>query len=276
MANPEDLDEPFYPDETYLPMDDGLFPDGFFWGYFASGIYFVGLAFWLWMIVDCIRRDPDRTFWIWILIFVPFFGSIVYFFARYIPSRDVRVPQGMQRFSRGKELKQLRYQAHQIGNAHHFVQWGDALRETNQLADAQSAYNRALEKEADNLPALWGSALVEYELKNYPLAETRLRTILDIEPKYKFGDVSLYFAKTIYDQKKFDEAQTHLVQHIKQWRQPEGIVLLAQIYIQQGNIHQAKTDLEALLIEIEGSPTAIARQQSRWRRQAHKLLKSLG
>ena len=41
----------------------------------------VGLAFWLWMLVDCIRRDfTEKTKWLAIIILLNTVGALAYFF----------------------------------------------------------------------------------------------------------------------------------------------------------------------------------------------------
>jgi sterol desaturase/sphingolipid hydroxylase (fatty acid hydroxylase superfamily) len=55
---------------------------------FAGGICFFGvllLAFWIWMLFDCITNEPpggDKIVWLCILICLFWAGAIVYFFAR--------------------------------------------------------------------------------------------------------------------------------------------------------------------------------------------------
>ncbi|MFH1435952.1 MAG: PLDc N-terminal domain-containing protein [Pseudomonadota bacterium] len=43
-------------------------------------------AFWIWMLVDCMRNEPEeggeRTRWMIILLLASFPGAIVYFFVR--------------------------------------------------------------------------------------------------------------------------------------------------------------------------------------------------
>jgi len=50
-------------------------------------IILIGLAlwvFWIWMIVDCVKRDfkndGDKIVWILVLVFLGMLGSIIYFF----------------------------------------------------------------------------------------------------------------------------------------------------------------------------------------------------
>jgi hypothetical protein len=42
--------------------------------------------FWLWMLTDCATNEPsegnDKLTWVLIILFVPLFGSIAYYFVR--------------------------------------------------------------------------------------------------------------------------------------------------------------------------------------------------
>lgn len=44
----------------------------------------IGTIFWLWMLIDCIMRrfkkDINKIVWILVIIFLPFIGSLLYFF----------------------------------------------------------------------------------------------------------------------------------------------------------------------------------------------------
>src|SRR5580692_1705568 len=73
---------------------------------YSNLVFFVGGAFMLWMLVHCIRHDPDRGMWIWIILIMgPAFqlGAILYFFIRYLPSRETKVPALLKRWTRGRE-----------------------------------------------------------------------------------------------------------------------------------------------------------------------------
>jgi tetratricopeptide (TPR) repeat protein len=166
--------------------------------------------------------------------------------------------------------------ARQIGNAYHFVHLGDALRETGQFDRASDAYVRALEKEPANLAALWGGASIDMHFKDYESARERLDKILQIDPQYKFGDVSLLYAKSLLNLDRNDEATAHLQKHVRRWRHPEGLYLLAWLDSQNGRIQEARDSLQAMLMEIESSPPPIARKQGPWRRRGMHLLRKLG
>ncbi len=56
----------------------GLLPILFF------GLFLLGSAFWLWMLVDCIKNrslsDQDRIIWVMAVIFLHFIGALLYLF----------------------------------------------------------------------------------------------------------------------------------------------------------------------------------------------------
>jgi hypothetical protein len=240
-----------------------------------GGGTFLYLPFLLWMAIWCVRRDPEWTVWLWIILLFQPLGAFIYFLARWLPGANIPQPDFAQRFLRKGELQRLEIAARQIGNSHQFIELGDALRETGQLPKAASAYERALAKEASNPQALWGAGWVAYQQEDYQQAHRNLSKLLGIDPAYKFGDVSLLYARTLVALGRRDEAIEHLEGHIKRWRHPEALYVLAQLYYAENCFDESREHLEALIMDINGSPSAIARRQMTWKSRAQKLLKRL-
>ena len=256
-------------------------PEAGAWGFWS----FVGLLFscgnvlyvplLIWMAVWAVRNDPEWRIWVWIiLIFYPL-GPFIYFFARWIPGTNIPAPDFAQRFLRKGELQKLEIAAQQIGNAHQFIELGDALRETGQLDRAAIAYDDALAKDADNPQALWGRGWVAFHQEDFQTAHKNLSKLVSIDPAYKFGDVSLLHAKTLIALGQRDEACEHLEGHIKRWRHPEALYVLGQLYFADNCLDEARSHLQALIMDINSSPSAIARKQMSWKSKAQKLLKRI-
>ncbi|OYW33992.1 MAG: hypothetical protein B7Z51_00245, partial [Methyloversatilis sp. 12-65-5] len=165
--------------------------------------------------------------------------------------------------------------AEQIGNPHQFIQWGDALREVGQLDRANAAYAKALAKDPKSLQALWGAAQVAVRQKRPTDVEEYCRQILAIDPQYKFGDVSLAYGRALKDQGQTAAMREHLEQHVRRWRHPEAVYLLACQCRDDGDIAAAREHLQAMLRDINGSPAAIARKFGRWRSLGRQLLRKL-
>lgn len=233
------------------------------------------IPFLLWMAIWCVRRDPEWTVWLWIILLFQPLGAFIYFLARWLPGANLPQPDFAQRFLRKGELQRLEIAARQIGNAHQFIELGDALRETGQLPKAASAYDQALAKELANPQALWGAGWVAFQQEDYQQAHTHLSKLVEIDPAYKFGDVSLLYARTLIGLGRREEAIEHLEGHIRRWRHPEALYVLAQLYYAESCFDESRGHLEALIMDINGSPSAIARKQMTWKSRAQKLLKRL-
>jgi hypothetical protein len=249
-------------------------PWALLWSFFFLGGGWLYTALLVWMAISCIRNDSERFLWLWIIIALPF-GPVIYFFARWLPNMHVQPPQALKKFLHSGELKRLQIAAQQIGNAHQFVEWGEALRDSGQTNAAHEAFTKALAKDGQNLQALWGAASVEFDRAEYTPARDKLQRILKVEPAYKFGDVSLLHCKTLHALGETDHAREQLEAHTRRWRHPEGLFLLATIYADQGNSTGARQQLESLIQDLDGAPRKIVRRQLFWKGRARRLLRKL-
>jgi lipopolysaccharide biosynthesis regulator YciM len=143
------------------------------------------------------------------------------------------------------------------------------------LDRAHNAYERALKKDQQNLQALWGSAQVAASQKRYADVREFTRLVLDKDAQYKFGDVSLAHVKALNELGDFETALTHLEQHVRRWRHPEAVYLLAKLHLNHGDPTIARQQLVGLIQDIDGSPTAIARRHGRWKSRARQMLRRL-
>lgn len=71
---------------------DGLIASvvALFTGLFGLVLSALVFVFWLWMLVDCIRREKDpttRVLWALVIVFLPCIGSLVYALVRKLPRR---------------------------------------------------------------------------------------------------------------------------------------------------------------------------------------------
>ena len=239
------------------------------------GVGVLSSVFWLWMVVYCIRHDSERGTWLWILLFFPGLGPLIYFFARWVPSSSFKMPAFIRRWTNGSQIRRLEASAQQIGNPYQFIEWGDALRETHQWESAAAAYRRALQKEPDNLPTLWGLANCLSELGAAEGAKEPLAKILSIDPAYKFGDVSLLYGRTLHALPDREVELAHWRTHLKRWRQPEALYSLAQRLIERGENAEARQLLQSMIADIEITPRALARKVFFWKGRGKKLLRSI-
>ncbi|BAY12733.1 tetratricopeptide repeat protein [Calothrix sp. NIES-2098] len=239
----------------------------------AIGLVMTG--FWLFTIYDCIRNEPERQIWLWILLFVNFPGAVIYFLTRWIPRSSVPLPNYFNRWTHKRELWMAEAQAKNIGKAHQYVTLGNLLCDMGSYDKAEVAYNQALEKEPDNLQALWGAAFIAAKNHKFTSAKEYLHTILKIAPDYKYGDASLIYGETLFALQELDKAKIHLEQHIKNWSHPEAYLTLAKILSQQNDTQAARSYLETTIAKIRGSSYYHFKRNRHFISKAEKLLKTL-
>lgn len=237
---------------------------------------FLGLAFWVWMLIHCARHDPERNMWLWILFIGNFPAALIYFIVRWLPGARVSGGNSLiNRWSRRRQIPRLEAAARNIGNAHQWVELGDACRDTGNPGRAAECFRKALQRDGMHLPALWGAAQSALELKNYGDARTHLEVLLAKDPSYKFGDASLAFGRALVSLDDGAAARSHFEQHLKRWTHPEAYVLLAVILIESGDHAAARERLETVINDLHGAPAFFIRQNSGWGRKAKQMLRRL-
>ena len=52
----------------------------------VGGFGLIGLLFYIWMIVECVRRETgtERLLWLLLVVMVPDIGSLIYFLVRVV------------------------------------------------------------------------------------------------------------------------------------------------------------------------------------------------
>jgi hypothetical protein len=243
----------------------------------SSPVAIILIGFWVWMLVHCARHDPERHFWLWILFIGNVPAAVIYFLVRWLPGASVSSGGGalLGRWTKRRQIPRLEAAARNIGNPHQFVELAEALRETGKLDRAADWYTKALSRDADYLPALWGAAQLEMARKNYSQARVHLERILQRDGEYKFGDVSLVYCRALCVLRESDTARGRLEQHLKRWTHPEAYVLLATLLMELGELGVARQHLESMLLDLTAGPAYFARQNRAWARQAKRLLRKL-
>lgn len=237
----------------------------------------VGLGstvFLLWMIVDCVRNEPDRHIWLWVLVLFNIPGAIAYFLIQVIPRGDY-LPRYFQRWTRKRELWVAQNEARSIGKAYQYINLGNILGELGMHDQAETAFEQALLQESENTHALWGIANAAIAQKNLLKAKELLAKLLQIDDDYKYGDASLAYGEVLIKLKENKAAQIHLEKHIKNWSHPQAYLLLADLFIHEDDRKAAKECLETMITRIQGSSYFHYKRNRAFLGKARKMLRKL-
>jgi hypothetical protein len=241
----------------------------------ASLFFLAGQAFWLWMLIDCMKAEGPRSEWRYILFFGNIAGAIAYFIVRWLPNNPQLTPNFMRRWGSKQKLWNAKAAARNIGNAYQFAILGDVQLEMGDLPAAQEAYQTAIGKDANNTVALWGLARIAHSSKDFTGAKTHLTHLLKLEPEARFGEASLLYGKTLFELQEWEAAKPHFEYDIRQWSHPESSLMLATMLQQSGDKEAARDRLESMLARVEASPMYHHRKHQPTLRKARKMLKSL-
>jgi hypothetical protein len=231
--------------------------------------------FWVWMLYDCIQNERDRQTWLWLLIFLNVIGALLYFISRWLPRAQFPVPSFFKRWTRRDALWQAEAAARNIGKAHQYVQLGNILYDMGDRTKAAEAYTQALEREPDNVQALWGNACIALDEKRLADAQPYLKDLVRVRPDFMYGDPSLTYGHVLFQMGVLDAAKAHLEQHLKTWTHPEAYMLLAKIERQQGDTNKARDTVETMIIKIKSSTPYHYRRHQRFVREGERMLKAL-
>ena len=240
-----------------------------------GAITFLMTGFWMLMLFDCIRNDPERRTWIWILIVLNLPGAVLYFVFRRLPSLSIATPPQIRRWTHRKKIWDAEAAVKHIGKPHQFVNLGNVLLEAGMIDRAYDAYQQALDQDPAHVKALWGLTTIELIKKDYANAKKHLAPLLKDDPDYKFGEASLAYGQALYELGEWDAAESHLVDDLKRWSHPEAAILLAMIYKKEGRTAAAKDVLETMMFKLKGTPRFYLRKKRHLLNKAQTLLRSL-
>lgn len=238
-------------------------------------VAFLTTGFWMYMIFDCIRNDPDRNIWIWLLLFFNYLGAIIYFATRMLPRSNVSTPSYFYRWTKKKTLREAEAGVHNIGKAHQYVQLGNVLLEMGKYEKAEAAFHQAITQESNHLDALWGLASVAVSSKSWESAQLHLQQLLALDPEYKRGDASLLLGKVLVASQQKELAKAHLLQDIKAWSHPESAFILASLYSEDGEKQDAYDTLKTMLARLKACPEFYYRQHRHVANRSERMLDSL-
>jgi len=241
-----------------------------FGSWLGNPFAWVATAFWLWMLVDAIRRAE----WMWVVFIVifPLINAILYYFLVYrtaVPAtRGFELPGSHERH----RLKELQTQIHHLDKAHHHSQLADLYFQQGRLDLAEASYRAALEREptdADTRAHL-GQCLLRQ--KRPADARPLLEAVCAEDPKHDYGHTLMALAETLAELGDRDAA-------IQVWRQvlenhsyARARVQLAELYADRNQLELARAEVTEVLTEAAHAPKFDHQRDRLWISRAKKLL----
>lgn len=148
-------------------------------------------------------RTGQGLYWVFLLFIAPFLGSLVYFFAIYLPQSRIQHNVGkaaniaMQTLDPGKALRQAQAEYDLTPTAQNRMRLAQCLLDADQAAAAAEHYEACLQGPFASDPEIQlGAAQARLANKQAQQAADLLHTIHSEQPKFRPESVTIALAKT--------------------------------------------------------------------------------
>ncbi len=165
-----------------------------------STLFFLGFAFQIWMVVDCVRRK-ESFFWIVaILLFGPI-GALVYLVTVKLAGVKIRGKLNFGSYAKvarvvDGEIERLEELVGLHGKAYHHKELGLKYLYAGEMNQAEDHLSKAVEKDEELLDAQYGLAKSLFSQGKYLEAAHVLEVLTTRDKKYDYGSALLALAES--------------------------------------------------------------------------------
>ncbi len=223
-----------------------------------------------------------RALWVFIILFFPLVGSVIYFFAEFLPAMQgspaVRQTQSdmTQRLGAGRNIQRLEEQLQITDTFANRLELANAYLEAGRADDAIPLYERCLQGEYRSDPVALGNLAKAYFAKgDYEETLQSLNRLASVKYDRPTHDFALLYARTLEALGRDDEALRAYDKLVpvstgEQTRYRYGLLLL-----KNGRTDDARAVFDEVLRNARLSPSYYRRTEGRWIRAARDARKKL-
>lgn len=244
--------------------------------YFFAEYYWIGIILQIITIIHAIKTG--RNNWIYILIFLPFIGSVIYFVMEILPGlKGSNSFFDVTLFSRGENISHLEKQ----------LRISDTFSNRTRLASAYASrkkYDQAIEMYQSALTGMYSEDLettqqmarVYFLSENYTLCVFHFEKALEIS-KQKFirPDDEFWYALALYKSGNFEKAELAFKKHIQFHKTFDSMYYYGELLISQGRQQEARQLFETILDQRDLIPRHLRRFHSKYVSMAKKALSKM-
>ena len=236
--------------------------------------YLVATTFYVWMLVDAIRRRAPY-YWYLIILFLPF-GAFLYFGLIKLPELTGKRPAAPRVFATaGPTLEDLAELARQTPSELNKLAFADKLSELQRFPEAVGRYRDVLRQNKDSKEALHGLARALLALARPLEAIDALADLMELDPEFRDYSAALDYAEALWQAGKQDDAIGLLTGLVSVSKRINHRMALAHYLKERGDSVTARSELDQALRDFASSPDFVQRRDQRWADRARKLLAEL-
>ena len=234
---------------------------------------FLSFAFMVAMLVDWARRRPEY-FWLFLIIFLPTVGPLVYFLVVVLPTFQTG-GDWKKGFDASRRIRELRARLATVDLPYVHYELGEALADRKRFAQALPHLEKAASGPEDIPEARYLLGICHARLGNHAKAIEYLAPIVKADPKFRFGAAYMQLGRSLLAAGRKDEALAAFEAILRNSSLSEARYHRTALLAERGEREAAKEGLTQLIAESADLPRFKYRQELTWIRKAKRLLRTL-
>ena len=227
-------------------------------------------------------RTGRETFWIWLVLFVPVLGALIYILTQVLPDlgtsrRTHRARAGVGRILHpGAEVNRAREALEHADTVANRVALGDALMAAGQANRASAMYASALAPPNEHEPDIMRkAAAAAFEQKEFATVKTLLNDLRAANPDYRSDDAHLLYARALEALEDLPAAREEYAALVAYFSGEEAAVRYARLMVRIGAPDEARTMLNERLQDSKRAPAFYRKRNHDWLLEANTIVAEL-
>jgi len=245
-------------------------------GLLSSLPYYASPVLTIVALVHYFKTRPDG-YWFWVIIFIPTIGPLAYFAVNVVlplfgaGGGTVEGKVALTLAER-RRLRELEHKIEENALPYDYAQLGELLYRRRNYAKAEPFLRRAASLIRDEVEPRYWLALTLEQLSKPDEAADLLGPIVENEPRYKFGEAALAYARALEKAGRLDQALAAYDRVLRQSTFTEGRVRCGLLLAARGQTDRARQLLEQAVREARDLPRHNLRAARPFVRQAKSWL----
>jgi hypothetical protein len=239
-------------------------------GYLTSPIGLISLGLLVLCVVHAIRTGNIFP-WIYVMVFLPGIGPLIYFFMMIVPGLfRSRTAQQLQRgaaraIDPNKDFRAAMREVEMVGSVDAKRSLAEQLMQRGQYEDAIELYRNALQGQFATDPALLiGLARAQFLSSDGAGAQATLDALQAADPKFVSEGAHMIYARALELQGKDDEAADEYKRLVPYFAGEEARTRYATLLAKMGRQDEARALFTQVVKNLDGAPSRYRSAQKPW------------
>lgn len=236
-------------------------------------LYPLGLILEVVAIVHYFKTRP-QMYWFFVIVFMGPLGAAIYLGVNALPD-SIATVQAIRGVPRQKRMTELEAKVEENPSAANYEELGDLYMDTGRLAEARTAFDKAIAARSDTQDSFYRRGLCALQLGDAAAAVPDIERVVAKEPAYDFHRAAGMLAQACFKAGQKDKAEALFQQAIASSTLSETYLNLAEMLASEGRIPEARQWAQKVLDKERTMPPYLRRRERPWFQKAAEMLKRL-